>query len=114
MRKFVRLLPVLAPVGFFFLMSMPAAHTASRPSTSFPRPALDSPVAPARGQEMAVLSGGCFWGVQAVYEHTRGVLSATSGYAGGNAATAHYETVSSGNTGHAESVKVVFDPSQIT
>lgn len=75
---------------------------------------MDNPVAPSRGQEVAVLSGGCFWGVQAVFEHTRGVLSATSGYAGGTAEAANYKTVSSGNSGHAESVRVIFDPSQIT
>ena len=63
---------------------------------------------------MAVLSGGCFWGVQAVYQHIRGVISATSGYSGGEAKTAHYDMVGGGNTGHAESVEVVFDPSQIT
>jgi peptide-methionine (S)-S-oxide reductase len=61
-----------------------------------------------------VISGGCFWGIQAVYEHTKGVISATSGYTGGTADTAQYEMVSSGSTGHAESVKVVFDPSEIT
>jgi peptide-methionine (S)-S-oxide reductase len=83
-------------------------------SAAFPKPALDAPVSPKKGQETAVLSGGCFWGVQAVYEHTRGVISATSGYAGGEAGTAHYELVGTGKTGHAESVKVVYDPSQIT
>jgi peptide-methionine (S)-S-oxide reductase len=71
-------------------------------------------MASAPSQEAAVLSGGCFWGIQAVYQHTRGVISATSGYAGGNADTAHYEMVSNGSTGHTESVKVVFDPSRIT
>lgn len=75
---------------------------------------MDNPVANSHGQEVAVLSGGCFWGVQAVYEHTRGVLSAAAGYAGGSADTAHYEDVSSGNTGHAESVRVIFDPAEIT
>jgi len=83
-------------------------------STAFPKPALDTPVSPKKGQETAVLSGGCFWGVQAVYEHTRGVISATSGYAGGEAGTAHYKLVGTGKTGHAESVKIVYDPSQIT
>lgn len=83
-------------------------------SSAFPKPALDAPVSPKKGQETAVLSGGCFWGVQAVYEHTRGVISATSGYAGGEAGTAHYELVGTGKTGHAESVKIVYDPSQIT
>ena len=85
------------------------------PARSFPKPAVDEPVSSGKGhQEVAVLSGGCFWGVQAVYQHTRGVVSATSGYAGGNAQTAHYEEVGSGNTGHAESVRIVYDPAQIT
>jgi peptide-methionine (S)-S-oxide reductase len=80
----------------------------------FPNPKLDVPVAQAKGQQTAVLAGGCFWGVQAVFQHVRGVLSATSGYSGGPAAAAEYEVVSSGTTGHAESVKIVYDPSQIT
>jgi peptide-methionine (S)-S-oxide reductase len=114
MQKLIRFVPIALVAAFFSLATILVAPGASRPNAAFPRPAVDSPVASARGQEVAVLSAGCFWGVQAVYEHTRGVLSATSGYAGGNAETAHYEIVSSGNTGHAESVKVVFDPSQIT
>lgn len=80
----------------------------------FPNPKLDVPVAQARGQQTAVVAGGCFWGVQAVFQHVRGVLSATSGYAGGPAGAAEYEVVSSGTTGHAESVKIVYDPSQIS
>src|SRR6266852_4859817 len=83
-------------------------------SISFPKTAVDNPFAPANGRETAVISGGCFWGIQAVYEHTKGVISATSGYTGGTTDTAQYETVSSGKTSHAESVKVVFDPSEIT
>jgi len=85
-----------------------------RSSSAFPKPALDQPVAPKKGKDVAVLSGGCFWGVQAVFQHTKGVLSATSGYAGGTADTAQYATVSGGGTGHAESVKIVYDPSEIT
>ena len=65
-------------------------------------------------QETAVVAGGCFWGIQNVYAHMKGVISATSGYAGGDAKTADYETVSEGKTGHAESVKVVFDPDIVT
>jgi peptide-methionine (S)-S-oxide reductase len=61
-----------------------------------------------------VFSGGCFWGVQAVFQHVKGVKSATSGYTGGEASTAHYETVSTGETGHAESVEVKYDPSKVT
>jgi peptide-methionine (S)-S-oxide reductase len=63
--------------------------------------------------ETAVFAGGCFWGVEGVFSHVKGVISATSGYAGGTAATADYETVSTGTTGHAESVRVVFDPTQV-
>jgi len=66
------------------------------------------------GQQSVVFSGGCFWGVQGVFEHVKGVLSATSGYAGGAADQATYETVSWGGTGHAESVRVVYDPSQVS
>ena len=81
---------------------------------AFPKPAADAPLAAAKAQETAVVSGGCFWGIQAVFQHLKGVTSATSGYSGGAANTAHYEDVSTGETGHAESVKVVFDPSQIS
>jgi peptide-methionine (S)-S-oxide reductase len=83
-------------------------------NSSFPKPEIDQPVAHARGEEVAVLSGGCFWGIQAIYQHLRGVISATSGYSGGNAESAHYEIVGSGNTGHAESVRIVYNPRQIT
>jgi peptide-methionine (S)-S-oxide reductase len=61
-----------------------------------------------------VLSGGCFWGIQAVFEHVKGVSSVTAGYSGGSAQTAQYEIVSTGNTGHAESVRIVYDPGQIS
>ena len=82
--------------------------------TSVPSPALDASLAPARGEQTAVVSGGCFWGIQAVFAHVKGVIRATSGYAGGSAKTASYETVSTGLTGHAESVEILYDPSQIT
>src|SRR5271163_453907 len=81
---------------------------------AFPKPAVDVPLAAAKAQETAVLSGGCFWGIQAMFQHVKGVVSATSGYSGGAAGTAHYEEVSSGETGHAESVRIVFDSSQIS
>jgi peptide-methionine (S)-S-oxide reductase len=79
-----------------------------------PAPAADAPIAKASSQQTVVVAGGCFWGIQAVFQHVKGVVSATSGYSGGSSLTAHYEVVSTGATGHAESVKVVFDPSQIT
>jgi peptide-methionine (S)-S-oxide reductase len=65
-------------------------------------------------RQTAVLAGGCFWGIQNVYAHVKGVIRVTSGYAGGDASTAEYETVSRGNTGHAESVEIVFDPSVVS
>jgi peptide-methionine (S)-S-oxide reductase len=83
-------------------------------SMPVPAPLVDAPLAAKKGQSTTVVAGGCFWGVQAVFQHLRGVTRATSGYAGGTAATAHYEIVISGMTGHAESVEVTYDPSQIT
>ncbi len=83
-------------------------------TASLPNPNSDAPLATASSQQTAVFAGGCFWGVQAVFQHVKGVTSATSGYAGGAADTAEYETVSSGTTGHAESVQVVYDPSKIS
>src|SRR5690349_4380854 len=68
----------------------------------------------AADERVAVFSGGCFWGIQAVFQHVKGVTNAVSGYAGGDATTARYDRVSDGNTGHAESVRVTFDPSQVS
>ena len=68
----------------------------------------------ARGEQTAVFAGGCFWGVEAVFEHVKGVLKVTSGYAGGSTVSPSYEEVTDGTTGHAESVQIVFDPTQIT
>jgi peptide-methionine (S)-S-oxide reductase len=82
--------------------------------TPIPAPAGDSPLAQTKGRETAIFAGGCFWGTQSVFERVKGVLSTTAGYAGGSAATATYDQVTQENTGHAESVKVVFDPSKIT
>jgi peptide-methionine (S)-S-oxide reductase len=91
-----------------------SACSASSAAVAIPNPALDAPLAKAKGSETAVLAGGCFWGIQAVFEHVKGVTAATSGYSGGSAGTAQYETVSTGTTGHAESVKIVYDPSQVS
>jgi peptide-methionine (S)-S-oxide reductase len=79
-----------------------------------PPPASDSALAQTPGKQTAVFAGGCFWGTQSVFERVKGVLSTTAGYSGGTAFTATYDQVSQENTGHAESVKVVFDTSQIT
>lgn len=86
----------------------------SATGAAVPGPMVDSPKAASPGQQTAVVAGGCFWGVQAVFQHVKGVISATSGYSGGDAKTAQYEIVSTGETGHAESVKITYDPSQIT
>lgn len=91
-----------------------AAPVFAASANPFPDPAIDVPADGAKGTQVAVFAGGCFWGVEGVYERVKGVKDAVSGFAGGAKETAHYETVSSGKTGHAESVKVVFDPSQIT
>jgi len=91
-----------------------AYSTGNASSTTVPAPAVDATKATNSGQQTAVVAGGCFWGVQAVFQHVKGVISATSGYSGGESRTAEYERVSTGETGHAESVKITFDPSQIT
>jgi len=93
------------------LQGFPSAAEGSR---SVPPPALDEPANPATTSEVAVLAGGCFWGIQGVYQHVDGVTSAVSGYAGGAANTAHYEMVGTNTTGHAESVQVTFDPRRIS
>lgn len=79
-----------------------------------PVAARDESLSQTMGQQRAVFAGGCFWGVQAVFQHVKGVISATSGYAGGPANLARYELVSSGSTGHAESVQVIYDPARIS
>ena len=81
---------------------------------ALPDPKLDAPKAAAKADAVAVFAGGCFWGVEAVFEHVKGVKDAVSGYAGGKSGSAQYETVSSGDTGHAESVKVTYDPGKVS
>jgi peptide-methionine (S)-S-oxide reductase len=80
---------------------------------ALPNPTFDAPLARTKTMDSIVLAGGCFWGIQAVFQHVKGVTKAVSGYAGGSASTAHYEQVGSGTTGHAESVQVTFDRSQV-
>ncbi|KJK24892.1 methionine sulfoxide reductase A [Burkholderiaceae bacterium 16] len=95
------------------LLAWQRAANSAEDAVRIPPPALDEK-APSAQSETAVFAGGCFWGVQGVFQHVRGVKQVTSGYAGGAAGTAQYETVSGGNTGHAESVQVTFDPAQVT
>jgi len=88
---------------------------ATATAANFPDAAIDEhPQKAAKGSETAVLAGGCFWGVDAVFKNVKGVSQVVSGYAGGEKSTAQYETVSGGRTGHAESVQITFDPSQVT
>ena len=100
---------VLVPLG---AASLFGTSWAAEAVTRVPVPAVDEPAS--GHSETAVLAGGCFWGVQGVFQHVKGVTSAVSGYAGGKAATAHYDEVSTGTTGHAESVKITFDPQVIS
>jgi peptide-methionine (S)-S-oxide reductase len=89
------------------------AHAAER-GVVLPDPAVDTPLAAKSAKQTAVVSGGCFWGVQLVFQHVKGVKNATSGYSGGTVPMPTYEEVSSGKTGHAESVKITFDAAQIS
>ncbi len=100
---------------FMVLLAGTVACTAGNAAAvAVPGPAVDASKAASSGEQTAVVAGGCFWGIQAVFQHVKGVISATSGYSGGEAKTAEYEMVSTGETGHAESVKITYDPSQIT
>jgi peptide-methionine (S)-S-oxide reductase len=93
-------------------LAFAAPSRAAEQAVAIPAPAVDA--TPASGLQTAVVAGGCFWGVQGVFQHTAGVVNAVSGYAGGTKATADYRTVSSGTTGHAESVEIKYDPKKIT
>ncbi|MDT5391638.1 MAG: peptide-methionine (S)-S-oxide reductase [Mycobacterium sp.] len=88
--------------------------TSGASDSMVPAPALDEPTPASAASETAVLAGGCFWGVQGAFQHVKGVTEAESGYAGGSKDTADYDTVSTGSTGHAESVRITYDPSQVT
>ncbi|HET6180781.1 MAG TPA: peptide-methionine (S)-S-oxide reductase MsrA [Candidatus Sulfotelmatobacter sp.] len=96
------------------LFAATACNAKASPAGPVPAPVVDAQRAAAAGQQTAVISGGCFWGIQAVFQHVKGVISANSGYSGGSAKNAKYDIVSTGETGHAESVQIVYDPSQIT
>jgi len=107
------------PTGFLrrlavVLTILAAVACQAGSGTAVPAPLVDEAKAPSPAKEKIVLAGGCFWGIQAVFQHVKGVITATSGYSGGNLKNPDYETVSSGSTGHAESVQIVYDPSQIT
>lgn len=107
------LLGAAVTVGLIAGLGLTATRPAAESVHAIPAPVLDTPVGQATS-EVAVLAGGCFWGIQGVYQHVEGVTRAVSGYAGGDKPGAHYELVGSGTTAHAESVEVTFDPRQIS
>jgi peptide-methionine (S)-S-oxide reductase len=115
-----QLSPVFRPALIFAALLLGAGlalrglPTAAESARSIAPPLLDEPVNPQATSEVAVLAGGCFWGVQGVFQHVEGVTGAVSGYAGGSADTAHYEMVGTNTTGHAEAVQVTFDPHHIS
>jgi peptide-methionine (S)-S-oxide reductase len=109
-----RVLPLAAVFGTIALAGFAVrAMSQEEKGRTIPAPSVDETAGDAKS-EVAVLAGGCFWGVQGVYQHVKGVKSAISGYAGGQKNTAQYDVVSRGDTGHAESVRVTFDPRKIT
>jgi peptide-methionine (S)-S-oxide reductase len=101
----------MTKIHFFSLMLLTATLAAA---AEVPPPVLDLPPSAAHQPAVAVLAGGCFWGVEAVFEHLKGVTDVVSGYAGGSGNTAHYDMVGTGRTGHAESVQIAYDPSLIS
>lgn len=106
---------ILLASALFGGLAVLSQHKAAADSVVLaPAPSVDEPLAHAPGTETAILSGGCFWGMQVVFQHVKGVQEAVSGYTGGAAATADYEDVSTGTTGHAESLKIVFDPNVVS
>ena len=110
-RRYIRIaFFALATAGLLWHVAGRTGETA----TPLPPPEVDSPRGAAATTQTAVLAGGCFWGVQGVFQHTKGVKNVLSGYSGGEKATATYEQVGSGRTGHAESVQIVFDPREIS
>jgi peptide-methionine (S)-S-oxide reductase len=108
----VRLLRLCLALGF--TVSILACSANASPKSPLPAPKLDASLTAKPGMQTAVFAGGCFWGIQAVFERVKGVTQTTAGYAGGSASTATYDQVTTETTGHAESVEVVFDPSRIT
>jgi peptide-methionine (S)-S-oxide reductase len=110
-RSMTPILTVLVAVLALFLWTR---HNYTSAATVIPDPAVDETLASQKGQETIVVAGGCFWGIQAVFQHVKGVSRAISGYSGGTVKNPDYEQVGSGSTGHAESVEIVYDPSKIT
>lgn len=110
MRKFLFATALVGAVAVYAQLGACAAESV----VLAPAPIVDEPLVQAPGTQTAILSGGCFWGMQLVFQHVRGVRQAISGYTGGAAGTAHYDDVGTGTTGHAESLEIVFDPRVIS
>jgi peptide-methionine (S)-S-oxide reductase len=117
-RQRVVLASWLAVIGLaaaaFVVRSPVMPYASGTTASALPAPTVDEPASGGPKSETAVLAGGCFWGVQGVFQHVKGVSAAQSGYAGGDASTANYDTVSTETTGHAESVRITYDPTQVT
>jgi peptide-methionine (S)-S-oxide reductase len=113
-RKMNRSVKITVALATALLLFAALHHGSASAATALPDPTADESLATQKGQQTLVVAGGCFWGVQAVFQHVKGVKTATSGYAGGTVKNPDYEEVSSGSTGHAESVEIIYDPSQIT
>jgi peptide-methionine (S)-S-oxide reductase len=105
--------PALILVGLLAAVGFVTTRSTAEEARVVPTPAVDEQ-ADGKTSEVAVIAGGCFWGVQGVFQHVAGVTNAVSGYAGGDKATAHYDMTSNGKTGHAESVQITYDPRKIT
>jgi peptide-methionine (S)-S-oxide reductase len=113
LRRYVRPALVLAAFVGFASFGLRMAQPMAEEARPIPAPTLDEAATP-QTSEVVVLAGGCFWGVQGVFQHVKGVVNAESGYTGGKQATAHYEMVGENDTGHAESVQITFDPREIS
>jgi len=114
-RHFMRMpCPIIAAMLLVLVTACAPAASGGTATAPVPAPKTDAPLANHSGHATAVLAGGCFWGLQWVFEHVPGVTNVTSGYSGGAAATATYEQVSEGGTGHAETVQIAYDPSKVT
>ncbi|RYX95927.1 MAG: peptide-methionine (S)-S-oxide reductase [Comamonadaceae bacterium] len=118
MNKFLFTTGAVALAAWTFIGGGLGVSAAEEKAVKLPVPTVDAPAVARAGatapRETAVFAGGCFWGVQAVFQHTEGVLNAVSGYSGGEKSTASYDMIGSGRTGHAESVQVTYDPTKIT
>jgi peptide-methionine (S)-S-oxide reductase len=112
MNRLTKIAPALVLLAMTSLVCVPCAI--ANEGAVIPNPTVDETLAPKKGRSTIVLAGGCFWGLQVVFDHVKGVTQVTAGYSGGSMVHPSYEQVSSGATGHAESVEIIYDPSKIT